>query len=567
LYSDRQGLILEPQENTVIRYEDQLGRVLVTGPDGKTTAYGFDGKEINGDQVSGDQASAQPPLSDQLYTSRTMENGMVIMDRETKQAISKPYRAVYAEVNSKLIVGLDQDVADLFTPDGKLLTAEIKVPQNEERHEEPPVWLVEVGGAYYTMGAKEGANGRGLIKIQDGELQAVSGFDYLDFVVRQLPDKKLFVLTRTDGTIELWGQEGDQVVRKLENVVGYETSDGLSALFIQNSAGWDVYSAGLERLTNGNYRTLKLVFTSDGQHRAVVYQDQKTGLYGLMAADGKLLVGPKYESIRATDQVFPQWLGDRAMQPPFLFTTKQQFGYLDASGQELFKTAFLTKKPTITYRPMNAKAFLAYGDLMRQNPLELIDFGKPYSWPDGVSSEQKFFANLVLYLDLPKEAGKREVWDALVSKGIIKPDPNRTSMNDAEMYALSYYMATGKTSQSLTPAELQEWAQKRGIVRERGGHNYYQTMDLYAEHHQLFFSELIRTQAGNKKFKPKTLSLATLSQAQKQMLTPMIVVNGRGVDQLPLPMPLEELNKALQHLVSEYNKQAAALFAAFTSSK
>ncbi|MGG1663350.1 WG repeat-containing protein [Brevibacillus sp. NRS-1366] len=559
LYSDSKGLLLPPQENTVIRYDEKLGRVLVTGPDGKTNHYNELGivGELNTEKVQ--------PLTDRLATSGSLGNGAVIIDRETNQPISKKYQAVYIENNSKQVVGLDAGIADLYTPEGKLLTTDIKVPNGNSGNDAPPLMMIEVAGAFYTIGEKAGSSlgGLALTKLENEQLQPISDFVYRSFASKMVNGKNLLILGRTDGTMDIWAQEGNQVVQKLSSVSGIDSPEGQNNVFIKNNSGWDVYSTDLGRLTTGNYLSLKPHPASNGKQGAIVYQDEKTGLYGFMTVEGKPLTVPKYGVIRPTNEVFPQYWPSEEKRPPFLFTTNQQFGYLDENGQELFTTAFLTKKPAITYRPLNLQGFTSYTDLIRQNPLELIEFDKPYSWPVGGSSEQKFFANLALYLNLPKEAGKKGVLAELVSKGILKADADRAGMNDDDLFALLYFMATGKTSQALNTAQLWEWAQKRGLVIERGGHNYYQTMDLYAEHYQRFFQELTRSLSGKKAVKAKVLSLGNLSFAQQQMLTPMIMVNGKAWNELMLPLPEEEWRKAANGLIAQYNKQVAGLLGAY----
>lgn len=283
---------------------------------------------------------------------------------------------------------------------------------------------MQVGDAFYTLGVKEGTNKRAFIRIADGQLQVAGEFAYREAVEIAMGEKKAAVAMRADGTLDVWAQEGSRLVQKLANATGYETASTFDKLLVQTKDGWDVYSSSLERITTGNYQSLKPLPQSDKRPGVVVYQDKQTGLYGLLAADGRQLTAPRYEAIKPSGEVFPGlWLHDDT-QPPFAFATKDQFGYLDQDGKELFTTKFLTKKPVITYRPLQLQSFEAYTTLMKQNPLELVDFGKPYSWSGKGSSESKFYANLALYAGLPQGAGKAEVFAALEAKARSSPMRN-----------------------------------------------------------------------------------------------------------------------------------------------
>ncbi|GED26804.1 hypothetical protein BAG01nite_29060 [Brevibacillus agri] len=556
LYSEREGLLLTPAENRVIRYEEASGQVVVTEPDGKVLRFGgISGKPESEHDVQ--------PLSEQLNAVYEAGKGSVIVDRSTDKPISKHYEQLYADDASKLIVAADGQTADLYTPDGTLLTTEIKLARWKGRYDAPPVTIMQVGDAFYTLGVKEGTNKRAFIRIADGQLQVAGEFAYREAAEIAMGEKKAAVAMRADGTLDVWAQEGSRLVQKLANATGYETASTFDKLLVQTKDGWDVYSSSLERITTGNYQSLKPLPQSDKRPGVVVYQDKQTGLYGLLAADGRQLTAPRYEAIKPSGEVFPGlWLHDDT-QPPFAFATKDQFGYLDQDGKELFTTKFLTKKPVITYRPLQLQSFEAYTTLMKQNPLELVDFGKPYSWSGKGSSESKFYANLALYVGLPQGAGKAEVFAALEAKGAIKPDAKRADMSDEDMYSLAYFMPTGKSSQSLTAKELTEWAQKRGIVPQRGGMSYYMSMDLYKEYHQMFFAELLRSVAGKKLAKPKVLKAGELSPEQKALVETMLLVNGKQANQLPLPLPQAEWNRGVQGFLTAYQKQAAGLLAAY----
>lgn len=555
LYSENEGLVLAPVENRVIRYEEATGQVLVTEPDGKVQRYNFSGKP--------QEAGNPKPLSDDLTTEYQPGKGVMIVDRKTKQPISKHYQSVYLDSDTKLIVAMDRDWTDLYTPEGKLLTTENKVGMWKGGNDRSPITLIKVADSVYTMSVRPGVVGMSMSKTDGGQLQVVSEAIYRDITERMLQDHKIAIAARADGTFDIWAPEGNQLVNKLTGVNGYVAEADFNKLLVQTSSGWDVYSPELQRLSTGDYQSLKFLILPDRKQSAIVYQDKKTGLFGLLSMDGKVLTSAKFETIMPVDQLFMQLWSTSASQPPYVFTTKDQFGYLGHGGQELFATRFLTKKPVVTYRPISFQSFSAYSELMRQRPLELIDFGKPYSWPAGGNSESHFFANLALYLNLPKDAGKQAVLSELVSKGIIKADENRSVMSDEDMFRVAYFMATGKTSQAMTTPQVLEWAQKRGIVPFREGMSYYMTMNLYAEYQNILMTELMRSLKGKKVLKPKVLTTASLSDAQQQMLTTALIVNGKPANQLPVRLPQAEWQKAIQGLVNQYNKQAAQLLAAY----
>ncbi|WP_301173135.1 WG repeat-containing protein [Brevibacillus nitrificans] len=558
LYSDSKGWIFEPQENTVIRYDQKSNRILVeNSTDHTTMAYGFDGRIIN------DTEPREEALTDYVTTAGSIEKGFVLVDIKTQKPISKAYRSLYFEGGEmKLIVAMDEKVADLYTPQGELLTKDIQIPlQGQMDQSQSPVVFTKMDNNLYSAGAKAGSAKVALVRIADGQLQPVSDFEYVGVSAKFTTGHSLMLLQRPDGTHDVWTNKNGQITRTLDKVSAVETATGLDNVFVQRGTDWDVYSPEGQRLTSKSYRALKYLTT--GKTGAIFYQDQQTGLYGLLKEDGTVLTAAKFESIALAKDVFPGQGNEAAGGiPTYVYTTSQQFGYLDREGQELFQTAFLTKKPTITYRPMNTQSFPSYASQMRQNPLELLSFDKPYSWPADVPSEQKFFANLALYLGLPKGAGKQAVLTEMAAKGIIPANPDRVAVNDEDMFALSYFMETGQVNK-MTAAQLWEWAGKRGLVVERGGMSYYQTMDLYREYHEMFFRELLRTPAGKRAAKAKSLSAATLTAAQQQMLTPMILVNGKAWEELALPLPQSVWANVSSTLVDEYNKQAAQLLAAY----
>ncbi|NTU31798.1 WG repeat-containing protein [Brevibacillus sp. HB1.1] len=555
LYSENEGLVLPPVENRVIRYEEATGQVLVTEPDGKVLRYNSVGKS--------EETGNTMPLSDELTTMYQPGKGVMIVDRKTNQPISKLYQSVYMDSDTNLIVAMDHDWADLYTAEGKLLTTEIKVAVWKSGNDGPPLTLIRVADSVYTMGVRAGNIEMAMIKADGGQLQVVSDFVYRDADEAMVQNQKIAVTARLDGTLDVWVQEGNQLTNKLTSVKGFHRESDFDRVLIQSSTGWDVYSPQLLRLSTGDYQSMKYLPLPDRKMGVIAYQDKKTGLYGLMSLEGKVLTAAKYEAILPTNKVFSQMWSKADDQTPYVFTTKDQFGYLSQGGQELFATRFLTKKPVVSYSPITFQAFSAYSDVMRHRPLELIDFGKPYSWPAGGNSESKFFANLALYLNLPKDAGKQAVLSDLVSKGIIKVDENRSVMSDEDMFRVAYFMATGKTSQAMKTPEVMEWAQKRGIVPVREGMSYYMTMDLYTEYQHILMTELMRSLKGKKVLKPKTLTTASLSDAQQQMLTTALIVNGKPANQLSVPLPQAEWQKAIQGLVNQYNKQAAQLLAAY----
>ncbi|QQE75377.1 hypothetical protein KDJ56_05190 [Brevibacillus composti] len=362
---------------------------------------------------------------------------------------------------------------------------------------------------------------------------------------------------KLDGSYELWIQMNGETLAKRENVQAFRMEETRTALLIQQAGGWDAYDADLKPLTDGSYGSIEALSTYSGE-KIMTYRDRKTGLLGVLSQDWHPATPPVYDSIKPFDQVFRQLAFERK-PAPFVFTKKEKFGYLSQTGAELFQTALLTKRPTVTYQPLTAQPFPAYRELLRMDPLRLVDFGKPYGWASGQGSEANFFANLALYLQLPPAAGKQEVLAELTERGVLKADPLRTELTPPDWFALMHFVVTGSSGQALTAQQLEEWAMKRDLVRQYG---HPINVDIYADYHQLFFRELLRAQAGSGLYKAKPLSLATLDEYQRNMLGALIKVNGRELMSLPVPLPAAELDRHLQVLIQQYNKQAAALLQA-----
>ncbi|CAM3465123.1 WG repeat-containing protein [Brevibacillus invocatus] len=337
LYSETKGLLLSPQQNRVIHYEQNNGKVRVTEPDGKILYYGFDGKLVDPNKW------LVQDLTDRLSKRVSLDNKTVLIDRETDQQIGKAYtRALYLDEQSNLVVGMnaDSDLADLFTAGGKLLTQEMKVLAQPDSPYGMPVTLVKIGDEVYSIGKKENQTGLALLKLEGDQLTPISPFDYRDIQVRPLKDKQLLIVTRADGRFDLWADAGEQGLRMLEEaVLNFDTIDQLGVILVKHDSGWDAYTDTLQKKTNGNYRSMQLVASYDEKDRAIAVQDRQTGLYGLLSTDLNPMTQPVYESIQATDHVFLQSFWTGADSPPFVFTTKQHFGYLDELGKELFKTS------------------------------------------------------------------------------------------------------------------------------------------------------------------------------------------------------------------------------------
>lgn len=150
-------------------------------------------------------------------------------------------------------------------------------------------------------------------------------------------DRQLIALQRADGSFDLEVLASGQIAARLEQVQNYRLEESQSGLFVQKSGGWDVYSADLKQMTSGSYGRLEVLSTYSGA-KLVTYRDKKTGLLGVLSKDWRTAAPPAYESIKPMDQVFPM-LGVEQLPAPFVFTTKDKFGYLDANGAELFRTA------------------------------------------------------------------------------------------------------------------------------------------------------------------------------------------------------------------------------------
>ncbi|WP_400162665.1 WG repeat-containing protein [Brevibacillus sp. TJ4] len=333
LYSESKGLLLAPEAGRVIRHEADAGYLVqVTEPNGETLYFRMDGTRVD------PQESARMPVTDALDASFLPGSDALLIERQTERTIDSYSGALYLDAEAGLVVGTQDggQTADLYTPEGKPVAGEIQVPVLPGVQEGTPVVFAKLGEAVYTVGKKDGQEGWALVKLADGQFSAVSDFVYRDFAVRELHGKRLLVLTRMDGIFDLWALGENRELAQLNEVVAFQTPESRDVLLVKSAAGWDVYSFGLKRLSEGSYSSLELATTREAGGSGFVYQDGKTGLYGLLGADARPLTEPLYASIQATDQVFNQRPGVEA--PPFVFTTTHHFGYLDAEGNELFRT-------------------------------------------------------------------------------------------------------------------------------------------------------------------------------------------------------------------------------------
>lgn len=340
LYSERKGLLLPPQENRVIHYEQQGGKVKVSEPDGTTLYYGVEGI------VDDPGMEFRQDLTEHLRKSATPDKKIVLIDRKADQQIGKAYsRALYYDNATDLVVGMDagKDEADLYTAEGKLITNEIKVRVQEDSQEGMPVVLAKMNNAVYTIGKTASQSGWALVKVEGDQITALTPFVYRNIEVQMMKDNRILVLTRADGKHDLWVETKEQGMNKLEGAVSIQTFPYLDGVLVESEGGWDAYSSSLQRKTNGNYGSMQMIENYGEKNRAILLQDQKTGLYGLLSIELSPMTPLVYESIRATDHVFLQVRSEEVASPPFVFTTKQHFGYLDGQGKELFKTNRVTK--------------------------------------------------------------------------------------------------------------------------------------------------------------------------------------------------------------------------------
>lgn len=332
LYSEQKGLLLEPALNRVIHYQQENGLVKVEEPDGQTLYYRMDGTLHKPEQ------EAVNTLTERLGSSFSPGEGMILIDRQTGQPISRAYsRALYYNTEADLVVGLDEagETADLYTADGRQLIGGIKAAVLTEITERDPVTMARLGEAVYTLGKMENADGLALVKLDGEQLTAVSEFAYRDIQLQEMKGGKLLALTRSDGTLDLCAPNGLQELNRLTKVSQFQIVDALQVVLVKEGAGWDVYSPSLERLTQTSYPFLQMITSQKEGNSLLIYQDGQTGLYGVMGTDFRPATPPLYTSIQATDQVFVQHLDVET--PPFLFVTAQHFGYLDAQGRELFR--------------------------------------------------------------------------------------------------------------------------------------------------------------------------------------------------------------------------------------
>jgi hypothetical protein len=290
----------------------------------------------------------------------------------------------------------------------------------------------------------------------------------------------------------------------------------------------------------------------------IVYQDGKTGRYGILKRDFSEQTPAKYELIRPVIEAFPDLHVERDLPMSFVFTTGKQFGYLNGAGQEIFQTPLFSRKPNITHRPLTVSTFPAFGHLLASEAVQVVDFSKPYRLYGG-DGEPLFVANLALYLGLPKETGKQEVFAALAAKGIIPVKEKRTDFTYSDFFSLAYYMYNGKPNTSLTEQQLWEWGMRQGLYVERSPHQY---VDLYAEFNRFFINRLLLYKHAGAQVKAKPLSLQTLTEQQENMLLSQVQVNGTDYTILPFPLPREWVDQKLQQLIKEYNQNAQRLLQA-----
>jgi hypothetical protein len=552
LYSQSKGLLIPPRENITFRYDSDWGAVLVTDETGKTLQY-----TEWGDIRDWSQPEVRK-LTEQLSVSHVRGQGVTILSSSDMKPVAGPYQGVYLEGNGKFVVAISGDRADLFTANGERITGEVglAVPSI---HSGSPLTAAAAGGVFYALGVKQGVNGRALVCIANGKGIVLTGFDYSGLSGRELnANRALLTLTRLDGTSDLLLVSGAETVARLDGVQDLVTSDSLPVLFIKTNGAWDVYNTELQPLTRKRYKSLRVVTNMADNQSLIVYQDGKTGRYGILKRDMSEQTPAKYEWIRPVSELFPQLYRDRDLPMSFVFATDKQFGYVNGAGQEIFQTPLFSRKPNITQRPLTVNTFPAFAQLLDDEATQVVNFGKPYRL-HGAESEPLFVANLALYLGLPKETGKQEVFAALAAKGIIPATEKRTDFSYEDFFSLAYYMYNGKPHTSLTKQQLWEWGMRQGLYYERSPHEH---ADPYADFNRFFINKLLLYKHAGEQVKARTLSLQTLTEQQESMLLSQVQVNGTDYQSLLFPLPREWVQQTLQQLIKEYNQNAPRLLQA-----
>jgi hypothetical protein len=551
LYSQSKGLLIPPRENIAFRYDSGGGGVLVTDETGKQLEY----------TEWGDVRDVSKPvvhkLTETLSLSLVRTEGYTILNSADMKPIGGPYDNVYLD-GGKLVVAINKESADLFTWNGERIPLEAELLVESSAYG-PPVTLARSGDASYALGVKQGANGRALVLIADGKGRVATDFVYRQLSLRELSaNRTLLSLARLDGTSDLLLVSGKEKIAEMDGVQELVFNDSLPVLFIKTNGAWDAYNTELNPLTRKRYQSISVITNMYDNQSLIVFQDGKTGLYGILKRDMSEQTPAKYELIRPVHEAFPQLFLERGLPMSFVFSTGKQFGYLNRTGQEVFQTSLFTRKPNITHRPLTGNGFPAFTSLLAEDATQLVDFGNPYRMSGG-DSEFLFLSNLSLYLGLPQESGKQEVFAALAARGIIPAKENRTSLSYPDFFSLAYYMYHGKPNTSLTEQQLWDWAVQKGLFVQRSPREY---VDPYLDFNRFFLNKLLLYKHAGVQAKVKPLSLQTLTDKQRSMLLSQVQVNGAYYGSVPFPLPKEWVEQKLRQLIKEYNQNAPRLLQA-----
>ena len=341
LYSPNEGLLLAPAANREIHYDAESRLVVVLEPDGKKLT--FDPDEMREEKWR----EKVTEYLDRVFSPK--KHGYVLVDRKTgKELNADGYGMLYQDQESGLLIGSDEGAGfgDLYTLDGKLLTPDVKLAVERWGMQSSVGMLAKMNETIYMAGTKQGVDGWALFKLEGQEFVPVTDFVYQMEKYEELAERfedgsKVVALIRKDGKTDLWADRGEQGPHKLEGVNQYRAVSSLNILLVKDQSGWDVYSSSLERLTHKNYHFLDIRFEPSqlGGREVVIYQDGKTGLYGVLGADLQPATKPLYTSIERFDLHYPnaQYPSINGRYPAFYFTAGQEIGYLDAQGNELFR--------------------------------------------------------------------------------------------------------------------------------------------------------------------------------------------------------------------------------------
>lgn len=558
-------VIVPPTANLVVTFKNGSGgNVLVKDQTGKETEYDYRGQVVEPGMVK------TRPFNDYLELQDQVGKGTYLVKKSTGEIIDHPYNGVYVDDAAHVIVAFDGEGADLYTQEGIKINQEVRIPLDARFNQPdggPPVVFYPVGGSVYAFGMKPGEKAYALLKLSGDQLKVLTDFVYTGIVLVPLNDQPCAFLIQTDGVKELYSLsslETDQVM-KLSDVEDYLVTPNGQFVFLKIKGSWDAYNPQLVKVTSKQYQSVE-VLSEEADH-VLLYQEAKTGLYGLLRDDLKELTPAKYSAIRIARNVFPELYFTQGMPAPFVYTSGKYFGYLTSQGVEILHMAYMTQLPKVTYQPMKPDTFPELSRVMAENSLELVSFDKPFQYRLNADTKKEFFRNVALYFNLPETRSPQEIVAYLKSKQIIAANQGTNaseaanssdaanSFTDTDFYSLAYYIVTG-TPSTLSDTQLDQWGYEHQLYFEMSPHIQ---RDPYWDYNTYLVNRLLFLSKEKLNYTVKKIDAGHLSREQKNMLSSLILVNGLKYESLRLPLGSDLENAHLRKLVSLYNQTADQL--------